>query len=200
MIEYTQRRHPEERGRGARQHGQLRRRHGPRHRAAVQERLPGELQGLRGRLQARARCSLAGCSCSRPGSSRTPRYIINFPTKRHWRGKSRMEDIEAGPCGAGRGDSRPRHPLDRAFRPSAAVWAGSTGPRYARASRRRCERSPDVQVHHVRAQRRAGLRHHEASPRGAEDDPGPRSAGGADAPLSRRAAGSRSSRCWRCTS
>ena len=26
----------------------------------------------------------------------TPRYIINFPTKRHWRGKSRMEDIEAG--------------------------------------------------------------------------------------------------------
>ena len=26
----------------------------------------------------------------------SPRYIINFPTKRHWRGKSRMEDIEAG--------------------------------------------------------------------------------------------------------
>jgi O-acetyl-ADP-ribose deacetylase (regulator of RNase III) len=25
-----------------------------------------------------------------------PRYIINFPTKRHWRGKSRIEDIEAG--------------------------------------------------------------------------------------------------------
>jgi O-acetyl-ADP-ribose deacetylase (regulator of RNase III) len=25
-----------------------------------------------------------------------PRYIINFPTKRHWRGKSRMEDVEAG--------------------------------------------------------------------------------------------------------
>ena len=25
-----------------------------------------------------------------------PRCIINFPTKRHWRGKSRMEDIEAG--------------------------------------------------------------------------------------------------------
>lgn len=25
-----------------------------------------------------------------------PKYIINFPTKRHWRGKSRMEDIEAG--------------------------------------------------------------------------------------------------------
>ena len=25
-----------------------------------------------------------------------PNYIINFPTKRHWRGKSRIEDIEAG--------------------------------------------------------------------------------------------------------
>lgn len=25
-----------------------------------------------------------------------PRHIINFPTKRHWRGKSRMEDIDAG--------------------------------------------------------------------------------------------------------
>lgn len=25
-----------------------------------------------------------------------PRWIINFPTKRHWRGKSRLEDIEAG--------------------------------------------------------------------------------------------------------
>lgn len=25
-----------------------------------------------------------------------PRYIINFPTKRHWRGMSRIEDIEAG--------------------------------------------------------------------------------------------------------
>lgn len=25
-----------------------------------------------------------------------PRFIINFPTKRHWRGKSRMADIESG--------------------------------------------------------------------------------------------------------
>lgn len=25
-----------------------------------------------------------------------PRYIINFPTKRHWRGRSRIEDIDAG--------------------------------------------------------------------------------------------------------
>ena len=26
----------------------------------------------------------------------SPRYIINFPTKRHWRGRSRIEDIESG--------------------------------------------------------------------------------------------------------
>ena len=30
------------------------------------------------------------------GRLTNPRYIINFPTKRHWRGKSRIGDIEAG--------------------------------------------------------------------------------------------------------
>ncbi|HVH74468.1 MAG TPA: macro domain-containing protein [Stellaceae bacterium] len=30
------------------------------------------------------------------GTITSPKYIINFPTKRHWRGKSRLEDIEAG--------------------------------------------------------------------------------------------------------
>lgn len=30
------------------------------------------------------------------GQLANPRYIINFPTKRHWRGASRMEDIDAG--------------------------------------------------------------------------------------------------------
>jgi O-acetyl-ADP-ribose deacetylase (regulator of RNase III) len=30
------------------------------------------------------------------GRLEPPRYIINFPTKRHWRGKSRISDIEAG--------------------------------------------------------------------------------------------------------
>jgi O-acetyl-ADP-ribose deacetylase (regulator of RNase III) len=69
----------------------------------------------------------------------TPRWIINFPTKRHWRGKSRLEDIEAGllalvadvrrlgitsiaipPLGYGLGgldwaDIRPR--IERAFAP-----------------------------------------------------------------------------------
>jgi O-acetyl-ADP-ribose deacetylase (regulator of RNase III) len=30
------------------------------------------------------------------GRQNHPKYIVNFPTKRHWRGASRMEDIEAG--------------------------------------------------------------------------------------------------------
>lgn len=30
------------------------------------------------------------------GQLTTPRYIVNFPTKRHWRGNSRIEDIELG--------------------------------------------------------------------------------------------------------
>ena len=30
------------------------------------------------------------------GGLTNPRYIINFPTKRHWRDKSHMEDIEKG--------------------------------------------------------------------------------------------------------
>jgi O-acetyl-ADP-ribose deacetylase (regulator of RNase III) len=30
------------------------------------------------------------------GRLANPRFVINFPTKRHWKGKSRMEDIDAG--------------------------------------------------------------------------------------------------------
>ena len=30
------------------------------------------------------------------GQLTNPQYIINFPTKRHWRGKSKIQDIEAG--------------------------------------------------------------------------------------------------------
>src|SRR4051812_47719706 len=26
----------------------------------------------------------------------SPKYIINFPTKRHWKGKSRIQDIRSG--------------------------------------------------------------------------------------------------------
>lgn len=72
-----------------------------------------------------------------------PRYIINFPTKRHWRGKSRLEDIETGlgdlvdviqrykirsiaipPLGSGLGglDWREvRHRIEKAFAPLTDV-------------------------------------------------------------------------------
>ncbi len=30
------------------------------------------------------------------GSPTPPRFIVNFPTKRHWRDKSRIEDVRAG--------------------------------------------------------------------------------------------------------
>ena len=30
------------------------------------------------------------------GALTNPQYVVNFPTKRHWRGKSRMEDIQSG--------------------------------------------------------------------------------------------------------
>jgi O-acetyl-ADP-ribose deacetylase (regulator of RNase III) len=30
------------------------------------------------------------------GAMVNPRFIVNFPTKRHWRGDSRIEDIESG--------------------------------------------------------------------------------------------------------
>lgn len=30
------------------------------------------------------------------GKSSNPQYIINFPTKRHWRGKSSIDDIQSG--------------------------------------------------------------------------------------------------------
>lgn len=32
----------------------------------------------------------------RTGTLTNPRYIINFPTKRHWKGKTRVEDVEEG--------------------------------------------------------------------------------------------------------
>ena len=57
-----------------------------------------------------------------------PRYIINFPTKRHWRAKSRMEDIEAG-LDALVDEVTRRKIRSIAIPPLGAAWAGSPGPR-----------------------------------------------------------------------
>ena len=65
------------------------------------------------------------------GKLTNPRYIINFPTKRHWRGKSRMEDIDSGlrrwPRKSGRATSaQSRFPLWQAL---SAVCDGQRWPR-----------------------------------------------------------------------
>ena len=61
-----------------------------------------------------------------------PKYIINFPTKRHWRGKSRMEDIDTGLKALAQRDSRARHPFDR----DSAAWQRAWRPELARRTRR----------------------------------------------------------------
>lgn len=99
------------------------------------------------------------------GQLTMPRYIINFPTKRHWRGKSRIEDIEAGlaalveevrsrnirsiaipPLGSGLGgldwtDVRPR--IERALAALPEVEAIVFGPGGVAADTR-ANRSSDV--------------------------------------------------------
>ncbi len=59
------------------------------------ERYPDNYQAYRQACQAGAVRPGRMLICTRDPSER-PRYIINFPTKRHWRNPSRMEDIESG--------------------------------------------------------------------------------------------------------
>jgi len=68
-----------------------------------------------------------------------PFYIINFPTKRHWRGKSRMEDIEAGLDALVEDVKRLGI---RSLARSAAGSAGSTGIQFAHVSSRRLPAYP----------------------------------------------------------
>ena len=42
------------------------------------------------------------------GQLANPRYIVNFPTKRHWRGNSRIEDVRVRVEGPRDGDQRER--------------------------------------------------------------------------------------------
>jgi hypothetical protein len=80
------------------------------------------------------------------GQLTTPRFIINFPTKRHWKGKSRIEDIDSGLHGIG-AEIRSNAASGRwPFRRWAAGWAGLSGATYAPASRPRLSELPDVRV------------------------------------------------------
>jgi O-acetyl-ADP-ribose deacetylase (regulator of RNase III) len=102
-----------------------------------------------------------------------PRYIVNFPTKRHWRGKSRLEDIEAGlkdlvvqvkrlgirsialpPLGCGNGgldweDVRPR--IERAFADLPQVEARLFAPSGAPAPKAQEIRTTKPKLTPVRA-------------------------------------------------
>ena len=97
-----------------------------------------------------------------------PRFIVNFPTKRHWRGKARLEDIESGlealvkeirnrgihslaipPLGAGLGgldwtEVRPR--IERALRalPDVRVVVFQPGPPSAVESKARRGKVPEM--------------------------------------------------------
>lgn len=101
-----------------------------------------------------------------------PRFVINFPTKRHWKGKSRIEDIESGledlvavirdmkirsvaipPLGCGNGglrwsDVRPR--IERALRvvPEVTVLLyapeGAPDPEHMKVATRRPNMSPGL--------------------------------------------------------
>lgn len=73
------------------------------------------------------------------GQLTPPRYIINFPTKRHWRGKSRIEDIEAG-LGALVAEIRARRICSIALPPLGAGlggldWTAEVRPRVEAALR-----------------------------------------------------------------
>ena len=57
------------------------------------------------------------------GKLTNPRYIINFPTKRHWRGKSHMEDIDSGLRALAQ-EIRARHIRSIAIPPLASALGG----------------------------------------------------------------------------
>ena len=121
------------------------------------------------------------------GQLTLPHYIVNFPTKRHWRGKSRMEDIVAGltalaelirakgirsiaipPLGSGLGgldwaEVRPR--IEAGLRPLAGVQVFVYEPKGAPAS--------DTMAHSREVPKMTAR---------------PRGSGGADAPVSPRTA------------
>src|SRR4051794_9316490 len=75
------------------------------------------------------------------GQLAAPRWVINFPTKRHWRGSSRIEDIDAGLV-ALVADVRRLGITRIAFLRSDADWAAWTGPRFALASNKPSPRCP----------------------------------------------------------
>ena len=92
------------------------------------------------------------------GQLTNPRFIINFPTKRHWRGKSRIEDIESGLRRWSRRFASARI-RSIAIPPLGSGLGGldwdEVRPRIEAALARAAD---DLQVHRLRAQWRAGTK------------------------------------------
>lgn len=75
------------------------------------------------------------------GQSTGPSFIINFPTKRHWRSSSRMEDIENGLVDLTRVIKE--EGIDSiAIHPSVVALEDCGGKMSSRASERHCRRWP----------------------------------------------------------
>lgn len=72
-----------------------------------------------------------------------PRYIINFPTKRHWRSNSRMEDVEAG-LAALVGDVRRLGIRTIAVPPLGCGLGGLPWPEVQQRMRAAFEQAPEV--------------------------------------------------------
>jgi O-acetyl-ADP-ribose deacetylase (regulator of RNase III) len=115
-----------------------------------------------------------------------PRWIINFPTKRHWRAKTRMQDIDAGlrdlvsvidryrigsvaipPLGCGNGglawhDVRPR--IEAALEPIADLRVLLFAPKGAPPPREQLTRTPEPRMTRGRAALLAVLGAYRADP------------------------------------
>jgi O-acetyl-ADP-ribose deacetylase (regulator of RNase III) len=75
-----------------------------------------------------------------------PRYVINFPTKRHWKGKSRLEDIRAG-LDALVGELKSRRIRSVAIPPLGCGHGGLQWSEVLPLINAALERLPDVEVH-----------------------------------------------------
>ena len=74
-----------------------------------------------------------------------PRYIINFPTKRHWRSPSRIEDIKAGLIALSQ-EIRERHIKSIAVPPLGCGNGGLDWSEVFQAIRSELASLPDVRV------------------------------------------------------
>lgn len=79
------------------------------------------------------------------GQLTNPRYIINFPTKRHWKGKSRIQDIDAG-LGALAGEIRSRNIRSIAIPPLGSGLGGLNWPEVRRRIEATLKEIPEVRV------------------------------------------------------